>query len=73
LIITSGFTPDYAHSNRSIAELVIIELADQGHYNGYIDRDVGPRTRHAIAPYQDDQRLRVTGLIINSFIASLGV
>jgi hypothetical protein len=73
LIIDAGFTPDYYTSSDSIEVQVQIELADQGYYRGPIDGDVGYGTRRAIARYQDDNGLRVTGGINHSLLLALGL
>ena len=62
LIIDGGFTPYYSNGG-SIASSVQMRLADQGYYRGPIDGDIGPGSRNAIANYQSDYGLRVTGRI----------
>ena len=49
------------------------ELARDGYYRGPIDGIVGPGTRAAIAAYQRDNGLRVTGAINRGLLDSLGV
>jgi hypothetical protein len=70
LIIDSGYTP-YQSSGSSIAINVQRRLTEQGYYRGPIDGDIGPGTRNAIANYQSDYGLRVTGRINNALLASL--
>lgn len=49
------------------------ELARRGYYRGYIDGAIGPQSRSAIARYQQDHGLRVTGTITSSLLDSLGL
>lgn len=46
-------------------------LARAGYYNGPIDGSIGPMSRRAIANYQADRGLRVTGNPSNSLLNSL--
>jgi len=79
LIIDAGYNPYYSNSvygssygyQGSVASNVQSRLADQGYYQGPIDGDVGPGTRNAIANYQGDHGLRVTGRINDSLLQSL--
>ena len=48
-------------------------LARSGYYNGPIDGSLGPVSRQAIANYQSDRGMRVTGTPNNSLINSLGL
>ena len=48
-------------------------LARAGYYNGPIDGSLGPMSRQAIANYQADRGLRVTGNLSNSLVNSLGL
>jgi len=48
-------------------------LARAGYYNGPIDGILGPVSRQAIANYQADRGMRVTGTPSNSLINSLGL
>ena len=70
LIIDAGFSPEYS-SRSSIASDVQARLADLGYYRGPIDGDIGPGSRNAIANYQDDNNLRVTGRINEPLLQSL--
>ena len=47
------------------------DLAKAGYYHGPIDGIVGPMTRSAIAAYQRDNDLRVTGTITHGLLDSL--
>ena len=75
LIIDSGYNPYYTNggysNNRSTARNVQASLADQGYYRGPIDGDIGPGSRNAIANYQSDYGLRVTGRINDALLESL--
>ena len=75
LIIDGGYTPYYpdaGYSNRgSTVSNVQMRLADQGYYRGPIDGDSGPGTRNAIAHYQGDHGMRVTGRINDSLLLAL--
>ena len=75
LIIDGGYTPYYpeaGYSNRgSTVSNVQMRLADQGYYRGPIDGDAGPGTRNAIAQYQGDNGMRVTGRINDSLLLAL--
>ena len=48
-------------------------LARRGYYRGPIDGDIGPGSRHAIAHYQEEHGMRVTGSISSSLLNSLGL
>ncbi len=77
LIISSGFNPFYVNSGYSNygspVSSVQASLANQGYYNGLIDGDAGPGTRNAIASYQNDHNLYVTGHINNDLLQSLQI
>ena len=49
------------------------ELARRGYYNGPIDGDIGPGSSRAIARFQMDHGLPVTGSITSSLLRSLGL
>ena len=49
------------------------ELARRGYYHGPIDGDIGPMSSRAIARYQMDRGLPVTGSITSSLLRSLGL
>lgn len=57
----------------SMAASVQMALSRQGYYRGPIDGDLGPISRRAIANYQADRGLRVTGYPNNSLFESLGL
>jgi len=48
-------------------------LAREGYYRGQIDGVLGQKTRAAIAEYQSNHGLRVTGALTNETLASLGL
>ncbi|HYF36345.1 MAG TPA: peptidoglycan-binding protein [Prosthecobacter sp.] len=49
------------------------ELARRGYYRGPIDGDIGPGSRAAIARFQADHGLAVTGSISGSLLSALGL
>lgn len=49
------------------------ELAKLGYYNGVIDGTLGDQTEAAIARYQEDQDLSVTGTVDAATLQSLGL
>jgi hypothetical protein len=57
----------------SITASVQEELQDKGYSPGPADGVMGSRTRSAIAEYQDDRGLAVTGTINNPLLRSLGL
>lgn len=48
-------------------------LARRGYYQGSIDGEIGPQSRRAIARYQEDRGLRITGTISPGLLQSLGL
>jgi len=70
LIIDTGPSPDY-YQTGSLESRVQERLSEQGYYDGPIDGDIGPGSRHAIAHYQADQGLRVDGRIDDPTLVSL--
>ena len=48
-------------------------LARRGYYYGPIDGDLGPGSRRAIARYQRDHGLRVTGTVTSGLLRSLAI
>ncbi|MEZ0277026.1 MAG: peptidoglycan-binding protein, partial [Roseimicrobium sp.] len=48
-------------------------LARRGYYNGPIDGSLGSGSRNAIARYQRDRGLPVTGSVTSSLLRSLGI
>lgn len=70
LIIDTGFVPDYS-VDTSIESAVQMRLSDLGYYQGPIDGDIGPLSHRAIARYQTDRNLPVTGQIDDLLLRSL--
>ena len=48
-------------------------LARNGYYRGPIDGNIGPMSRRAIASYQNDHGLRVTGYPDGNLLNALGL
>jgi len=64
----------YADQSGNSTVVAIQEgLAREGYYNGQIDGVFGPETRAALAQYQSDHGLRVTGALTNETLAVLGL
>jgi hypothetical protein len=63
---------DSGDDESSVGASVQRDLAQQGYYRGPVDGLVGPMTSAAIAAYQRDNRLPVTGTITHSLLRSLG-
>lgn len=70
-----GYDDSYnpAATSSSTVSDVQSDLAQLGYYNGDIDGEIGPLTRQAIANYQSDHGLPVTGGIDQALLASLGL
>ena len=49
------------------------ELSKLGYYNGAIDGTLGDQTEAAIARYQEDRDLSVTGTVDAATLQSLGI
>jgi peptidoglycan hydrolase-like protein with peptidoglycan-binding domain len=49
------------------------ELSRLGYYNGAIDGSLGDQTEAALARYQEDRDLSVTGTVDAATLQSLGV
>ena len=69
--------PNYAGSQQSVANATVSavqsELAKIGYYNGAIDGLLGDETEAALARYQQDQNLSVTGTVSAATLQSLGI
>jgi hypothetical protein len=61
------------YRSNSVDAEVQSALARQGYYQGSIDGAIGPQSRRAIARYQQDRGLQVTGTISSSLLRSLGI
>jgi len=73
VVINTTSRPVYRETGGSVGSAVQSRLAQQGYYHGPIDGDIGPGSRHAIASYQADQGMRVTGRIDSQLLASLRI
>ncbi|HVV70432.1 MAG TPA: peptidoglycan-binding domain-containing protein [Chthoniobacteraceae bacterium] len=62
----------YNHPARTAAD-VQAKLAQMGYYTGDVDGDIGPLSRQAIANYQNDHGLPVSGVIDDQLMQSLGL
>lgn len=62
-----------SYGGNSMGASVQSALARRGYYRGYIDGQIGPQSSRAIARYQSEQGLRVTGGINASLLRSLGL
>jgi hypothetical protein len=65
-------TPDQYTSNPTVSA-VQSELAKLGYYNGAIDGTLGDQTEAALARYQEDRDLSVTGTVDAATLQSLGI
>jgi len=69
--------PGYSDSDQSAASATVSaiqsELAKLGYYNGAIDGTLGDQTEAAIARYQEDRDLSVTGTVDAATLQSLGI
>jgi Putative peptidoglycan binding domain len=67
----------YANSGQSTANATVsdvqAELAKLGYYNGEIDGTLGDQTEAALAHYQEDRDLSVTGTVDPATLQSLGI
>src|SRR5215475_4001200 len=68
---------DYAGPGQSTANATVStvqsELARLGYYNGAIDGALGDQTEAALARYQQDRDLSVTGTVDSATLQSLGI
>jgi hypothetical protein len=69
--------PSYSDSGQSAANATVSavqsELAKLGYYNGSIDGSLGDQTEAALARYQEDNDLSVTGTVDGATLQSLGI
>jgi len=65
--------PAYDYSSGSLAMSVQDQLARLGYSPGAIDGVIGPQTQDAIADFQNDHHLPVTGEINRSLLRALGL
>ncbi len=59
--------------NDSMEASIQLALARNGYYRGPIDGNIGPMSRRAIANYQADRGLRVTGYPDGNLLNALGL
>jgi hypothetical protein len=64
-----GYSSSYGGTDAAVQS----ELARRGYYHGPIDGDIGPGSSRAIARFQADHGLPVTGSITSSLLRSLGL
>jgi hypothetical protein len=60
-------------SSANLAASVQEELVQKGYNPGAVDGVIGPQTRNAIAQFQSDHRLPVTGEIDSATISAMGL
>jgi hypothetical protein len=60
-------------ANDGTVSAVQSELAKLGYYNGAIDGTVGDQTQAALARYQEDNNLSVTGTLDTPTLQSMGI
>jgi hypothetical protein len=65
--------PSDQDANNTTVSAVQSELAKRGYYGGAIDGILGDQTEAAIARYQEDQDLSVTGTVTAAMLYSLGL
>ncbi len=70
---TRVVTVDRGYSTWEIVRDVQLELRRRGFYGGEIDGIFGPRTRDAVAAYQDRRGLPVTGAIDRETLRALNL
>ncbi|MFZ4775781.1 MAG: peptidoglycan-binding domain-containing protein [Terrimicrobiaceae bacterium] len=63
----------YQQQNNSMEAAIQMALNRNGYYYGPIDGNLGPMSRQAIARYQADRGLRVTGSPNSNLLRSLGL
>ncbi len=68
----SGYAASDQYTN-AVVSAVQSQLAKLGYYRGAIDGVSGPQTQDAIARYQNDRRLSVTGTLTAATLQSLGI
>jgi hypothetical protein len=68
----TGYAPP-AQSGNAVVSAVQSQLAKLGYYPGAVDGVAGDETQAAIARYQEDNDLSVTGTVTSATIQSLGL
>src|SRR5947199_9900083 len=61
------------YMNNATVSAVQSELAKRGYYRGAIDGVLGDETEDAVARYQEDNDLSVTGTVTATMLQSLGL
>jgi hypothetical protein len=67
------YVADYPAWDASLTVRVQTRLMDEGYYTGSIDGIIGPMTLSAIAAYQRDHSLPVTGRINHGLLVAMGI
>jgi hypothetical protein len=68
----NGYAPSGQYSN-SVVSAVQSKLASLGYYHGAIDGSLGDESEAALARYQQDQDLSVTGTVTSATLQALGL
>jgi len=68
----NGYAPSGQYSNTAISA-VQSKLTSLGYYHGAIDGILGDQTEAALARYQQDQDISVTGTVTSSTLQELGL
>jgi len=68
----NGYAPT-AQSGNGVVSSVQSQLAKLGYYRGAVDGVLGDQTQAAIARYQEDKDLSVTGVVTAATLQSLGL
>ncbi|PYJ89046.1 MAG: hypothetical protein DME71_11025 [Verrucomicrobia bacterium] len=69
----SAYVDSDQYGNNTTVSAVQSELAKLGYYHGSIDGVVGDETQAALARYQEDHDLSVTGTLTAATLQSLGL
>ena len=68
----NGYAPSGQYSN-TVVSAVQSKLANLGYYHGAIDGNLGDESEAALARYQQDQDLSVTGTVTSATLQALGL
>lgn len=68
----NGYAPSGEYSNTVVSALQS-KLANLGYYHGAIDGNLGDESEAALARYQQDQDLSVTGTVTSATLQALGL
>ena len=69
----SAYVTPSQYANNPTVSAVQSQLTKLGYYNGSIDGVIGDETEAALARYQEDQDLSVTGTVDATTLQSLGI